>query len=117
MTPDVRIVIGTLCLVLWAPGYPLASAPGRASGSWAPDGPTRLLAQEVPEPAQSIQEPSDVGSRWTSYGMGIAIGAADFTAGALRQSADDRGVRLSLGVSPTVKRGAVGLALSGRVRF
>ena len=37
--------------------------------------------------------------------------------GALRERAEDRGVRLSLGVSPTVKRGAVGLALSGRVRF
>lgn len=72
MIPNARIVIGTLYLVLWAPGHP-----------WAPGGPTRLLAQEVSEPAQAPKESSDEGSRWASYGMGFAIGAAGFTGGAL----------------------------------
>lgn len=225
-----RVAVGALCLALallapgdsWSPRHP-----------WAPDGPTRLLAQEVAEPAPAAEERPDEGSRWTSYGMGIAIGAAGFTAGALlgaalegdcdgfacadeaflvgsalgaigagagvhlgngsrgnvwltlltsvgigmagaaaavginddpgsqivavstivvqmiatteveratgrakarkrraaetsggsggsgaqRQSAEDRGVQLSLGVSPTVRRGTAGLALAGQLRF
>lgn len=222
MIPSPRIAIGTLCLGLWAQGHP-----------WAPGGPARLLAQEVSGPAQAPEERSDEGSRWTSYGMGLAIGAAGFAigamigtqfedscqelecfdeafwmgsalgavgagagvhlgngsrgniwltlltsvgigmagagaavaidddpgsvivavstvmvqmiatteveratgrsrarsrraagaaadsggSGALRRSAEDRGVRLALGVSPTVKRSKPGIALSGRLRF
>lgn len=54
-------------------------APGDRSFLHAQDAPTRQ-----PETADTpSSNRSDVGSRWTSYGMGIAIGAAGFTGGAL----------------------------------
>lgn len=51
--------------------------------SWSPGGPTLLLAQEGADAAQAPEEPSDEGSRWASYGMGLAIGAAGFGIGAM----------------------------------
>lgn len=45
--------------------------------------PRGLLAQDDPDPAAEPGDPSDEGSRWASYGMGIGFGAAGFVLGAI----------------------------------